>query len=71
MQYIYIYIYVSMTVRHVVVEPFESQRECCENIFGGAVMCEKSGGEKWKVEKALQSRERLQRGTVLTTPNTR
>lgn len=42
-----------------------------KTFFGGAVMCEKSGGEKWKVEKALQSRERLQRGTVLTTPNTR
>lgn len=42
-----------------------------KTFFGEAEMCEKSEGEKWKVGEALQSRERLQKGTVLTTPNTR
>lgn len=52
------YIYVSMTVRHVVVEPFRSRkRECREDISRRAAM----KGMEGQYRESAQSRERLQR----------
>lgn len=47
-----------MTVRHVVVEPFGSRRECRGGIFWGGAAIK---GAEGRNDGSAQSRERLQR----------